>query len=150
MSKLVIDSFLIAHAAKLSGLTTYMVDYLCREDILVPQVRGRRGRGRPRRYSFGDVVMLRVIARLLKSGVSVKRLKRALKTLRPYHRNISRDTLMTNYFVTDGRQVFLHDKEALIDLDGSGQMSFMFVLELEDVRQDVLRVQLKGYAHGQT
>ena len=66
-----VQDFLIARAAKLSGLTPAMLNYLCREKVLLPSVPGRRGRGRPRRYSFGDVVMLRVIAKLLKAGVSV-------------------------------------------------------------------------------
>src|SRR5579863_8326238 len=133
-----IDQFLITDAAALSGLTPAMVDYLCRQKVLVPSVPGRRGRGRARKYSFGDVIMLRALSRLLGAGVSVERLKRALWALRPFYKNISRGPLPAKYLATDGRVVFLRDQEGLVDLDGSGQMSFLFVLELESLRRDVL------------
>jgi DNA-binding transcriptional MerR regulator len=147
MPKIVVETFLINEAAGLSGLTASMLNYLCREEVLVPSNRGRRGRGSPRKYSFGDVVMLRALAHLLEAGVSVKRLKKALKSLRPQHKNISRLSLPAQYLVTNGHEVFLQEKENLLDMDGSGQMSFTFVLELRDVREDVFRLERK-YADG--
>jgi DNA-binding transcriptional MerR regulator len=144
MAKQPIDSFEIAQAANLSGLTVSMVDYLCREQVLIPTMRWRRGRGRPRRYSFGDVVMLRVLGRLLDAGVSVRRIKQALQTLRRYHKDITRTSLPRQYFVTDGRKVYLRDKDTLLDLDGTAQMSFLFVLELRQVQDEVLRAIGRG------
>ncbi len=91
--------------------------------------------------------MLRALAHLLEAGVSVKRLKKALKSLRPQHKNISRLSLPAQYLVTNGHEVFLQEKENLLDMDGSGQMSFTFVLELRDVREDVFRLERK-YADG--
>ncbi|MEM9685127.1 MAG: MerR family transcriptional regulator, partial [Pseudomonadota bacterium] len=128
MSNEPIDRFEIAEAAQLSGLTKSMVDYLCREKVLVPSTRGRRGRGRPRRYSFGDVVMLRALAQLLKAGVSVRRIKIALRSVRHHHKEIKQDIIPIHYLVTDGRSVFWREKDKLLDLDGSAQMSFLFVL----------------------
>ena len=136
----VIENFEIAEAASLSGLTRAMIDYLCREKVLVPSTRGQRGRGRPRKYSFGDVVMLRIISHLLKAGISVRRLKGALRALRHHHKDITRTSFPTKYLVTDGRRVFLREKDALLDLDGSAQMSFLFVLELKQAHSEVLRV----------
>jgi DNA-binding transcriptional MerR regulator len=148
MARQVAESFLIAKAAALSGLTPYMLDYLCRQKILAPTFPGRRGRGHARKYSFGDVVMLRALARLLNAGVSVERLKKALRALRSQHKNISRESLPSRYLVTDGTRVFLRSAEGLLDLDGTGQMSFAFVLELEDLRQEVLSADERGYASG--
>lgn len=143
MRRTVVASYIIADAARLSGLSPVMLDYLCREKILVPSTPGKRGRGNPRKYSFGDVVMLRVLARLLKSGVAVKRLKKALISLRHYQSKISQDSLPAQYLVTDGSRVYLrNDKRALLDMDGSEQMSFLFVLELEQVRREVLGLAL--------
>jgi hypothetical protein len=141
MPKKLIDAFEISDAAALSGLTRAMVDYLCREDVLVPSTPGRRGRGRPRKYSFGDVVMLRAIARLLQAGISVRRLKKALRALRRHYRGLTREVFPTKYLVTDGHRVFLHDKDALLDLDGSRQSSFLFVLELGEPYREVLRAE---------
>jgi hypothetical protein len=83
--------------------------------------------------------MLRVLARLLDAGVSVRRLRVALKSLRKYHKLISQTDLPAQYLVTDGRNVYLRDRDTLRDLDGSGQTSFLFVLELGHVQREVLR-----------
>lgn len=141
----VIDGYLIADAAKLSGLTTAMVNYLCREKILVPNGPGKRGRGCPRKYSFGDVVMLRLLAGLLNVGVSVLRVKKALRAVRKFHKDIRPGSLPADYLVTDGKRVFLWDgTQSLLDLDGSGQMSFLFVLDLKSAQQEVIRIAVSG------
>src|SRR5689334_13552313 len=106
----VVDGYLIRDAARLGLHTEKMVDYLCRQKVLIPSLsKGKRGRGRPRKYSFGDVVMLRVLARLLNAGVSVERIKRALQVLRKYHPEITPERLPAEYLVTDGVHVYLCD-----------------------------------------
>lgn len=88
--------------------------------------------------------MLRVLARLLKAGVSVERIKVALRSLRKFHKHISPSRLPAQYLVTDGRNVFLLEKDKLRHLDGSDQMSFLFVLQLKHVRADVLLAAARG------
>lgn len=139
-----INDFLISDAARLSGLSRTMLDYLCREKVMIPSGLGRRGRGCPRRYSFGDVVMLRIIARLLRAGVSVKRLKVAFRAFRRCHKDITPASFPAQYLVTDGHRVYMRDRDSLLDLDGTRQMSFLFILELRDVHQEVLRAVARG------
>src|SRR5688572_18042297 len=136
-NKKIIDSFASSDAARWSGLTRPMLDYLCREQVLVPSGQGPRGRGCRRQYSFGDIVVLRLIARLLKAGVAVRRLKRAFRALRQYHQEITPASFPAQYVVTDGHRIYLRDRDSLLDLDGGKQMSFLFVLELGDVHREV-------------
>lgn len=147
MSKRFVDSFVIAEAAALCGLSAYMLDYLCRVGVLMPSAGVRRGRGRARRYSFGDVVMLRAISQLLAAGLSVQRLKVALRALRPYHNKISATSTPAKYLVTNGTDVFFKDGNKVFDLDGSGQMTFLFVLEIADLQRQVISEQKKRHAH---
>src|SRR4051812_26805467 len=93
-------------AAKLSQLSNAMVDYLCRTGVLIPTARAPRGRGIPRLYSFGDVVMLRALSRFLQAGLSVSKLKKALRGLRKRHSEIRPDALPASLLVTDGTRVF--------------------------------------------
>jgi DNA-binding transcriptional MerR regulator len=144
MADELVNDFLISDASRLSGLSRAMLDYLSREKVLTPSARGRRGRGCPRRYSFGDVVILRIIARLLRAGVSVKRLKVAFRALRRYHKEITPASFPAQYLVTDGHRVYLRDKSSLLDLDDTRQMSFLFVLELRDAHQEVLLAAARG------
>jgi DNA-binding transcriptional MerR regulator len=135
----IIEQFTVSEAAEYSDLTEAMVNYLCRTSIVVPSLSSRRGYGRRRWYSFGDVVILRGVARLLKAGVTVSRLGKALKALRRYHPEITPTSLPAAYLVTDGKQVFLrHSAELLESLTEDRQMAFAFVLEISLLRTEVM------------
>ena len=131
----------IKGAAKLSGLPVTMVNYLGRTGVLVPSRPRQRKRGRVRRYILGDVVMLRILASLLRSGISVARLKKGLKAFRKYHPEITPTSLPARYLVTDGTRVYLrHQNQTLETLDEGGQMAFAFVVEIEHVRAKILEI----------
>ena len=137
----IVGSFSIEKAARYSGLKRPMVDYLCRQKILEPTFPRDRGRGRQRQYTFGDVVMLRAIAKLLAKGISVKRLKDGLVALRQHHPEITPNSLPASHIVTDGETVFLRRNEDTIEaLDTTGQMVFAFVLELGRIRDEVIEL----------
>ncbi len=131
-------SFKVGVAAKLAELTVSMVHYLCRTEILIPTERGSRGRGRHRLYSFGDVVILRAIAKLLKNGVSVSRLKAALVTLRSFHSDITPNSLPGALLCTDGKYVyFKKNRDVLEDLN-RGQFAFAFIIELASIQKEIM------------
>src|ERR1700746_3544438 len=131
--------FGIRKAAHLSGLQPAMVDYLCRSNVLVPSKGRRPGRGRSRLYTFGDVVMLRALGHLLKSGISVTKLKKALGTLRAKHNEITQEKA-PRYLVTDGTRVYFDDgRNAVEELSANGQMAFAFIIKLHHVCDHVSR-----------
>ena len=134
-----LECYTIAQAARLSGLKTPMLDYLCRTDTVVPTGGDSRpGRGNPRLYSFGDVVVLRATAKLLSCGITVSRLRRGLRRLREQHSQITRTSLPGKYLVTDGKSVYFVDATGnLENLNANGQFAFAFVLELEGIRDEV-------------
>src|SRR5215472_2501317 len=109
--------FTVRRAAKLSGLTPAMVDYLCRSSVFLPS-RGPAspGRGIPKQYSFHDVVMLRVLAKLLGAGISVAKLKTALGQLRDSGPEITHSQVAERYLVTDGNTVFFRSSDKLVDV----------------------------------
>lgn len=131
-------NFEISTAAKLSGLTITMVDYLCRTKVVTPSVRGQRGRGKRRQYTFGDVVILRAVSKLLKAGVSVSRLKLAFLALRKYHPEITPNALPKPYIVSDGENVFLRHGDEVLECLSNGQFAFAFVIEISQLRSEVL------------
>jgi DNA-binding transcriptional MerR regulator len=88
-------------------------------------------------YSFVDVVILRVISRLLKNGVSVSGMRSAFTGLRKRHPEIAADSLAGALLVTDGKKVFLkRGREVFEELNG-GQLAFAFVVELGTIGRDV-------------
>jgi DNA-binding transcriptional MerR regulator len=141
MPQKVKTDFTAAEAALFSGLTRHMVNYLCRTGVLIPSLSPRRTRGRARRYSFGDVVMLRVMDNLLKRGVEVARLKDALAGLRRFHPEIRRDSLPNKMLFTDGRRIYFKSPEDIVEDVARGQYVFGFVLELKAIRAEVLKTE---------
>ncbi|MDD4926699.1 MAG: MerR family transcriptional regulator [Methylotenera sp.] len=129
------DWFDAKAAARLSELTLDMINYLCRHELVIPSNGNKRGRGTSRRYSFADILLLRVIAKLLVNGISPLRLKNCLLSL--HGRAVeAKGILTTKYVVTDGYNIYFQD-DGVVELLATGQMTFAFVLELSKLREEV-------------
>ncbi len=74
-------SFSTAEVARLTGLTARQLDHWDRQGFVRPSVEKASGYGSARRYSFADVVRLRVAARLRASGVGLARIRRCAEAL---------------------------------------------------------------------
>jgi DNA-binding transcriptional MerR regulator len=126
-----------AQVALVTGLSKYMVDYLCRNELVTPSGNCPRGRGRQRQYIFSDIVLLRVVAKLLKQRISVLRFRKSFLSAKQRHANV-RELLARKYLVTDGLRVYLQNDGVLERLD-TGQLSFAFILDLAPIRDEVSR-----------
>ncbi len=74
-------SFSTAEVARLTGLTARQLDHWDRQGFVGPSIERARGYGSARRYSFADVVRLRVAARLRANGVGLARIRRCAQAL---------------------------------------------------------------------
>lgn len=123
-------------ASKVSGLSIHMLNYFCRNGIVEPSGGSKRGRGVPRLYSFEDILLLRVLERLLAQGVSPLRLRSAIQGIQ--ERGRSRKELVSKRFVTtDGYDVFFDD-DGVLERLSSGQLAFAFILKLDTLRAEVI------------
>lgn len=69
-----------AYAA--AGITYRQLDYWARTGLVVPSVRGASGSGSQRLYSFKDILVLKIVKRLLDAGVSLQNVRVAVDHLR--------------------------------------------------------------------
>jgi len=69
-------------ACSAAGITYRQLDYWARTGLLEPSVRGAAGSGSQRLYSFRDILVLKVIKRLLDTGVSLQNIRTAVEHLR--------------------------------------------------------------------
>src|SRR5579885_2302680 len=76
------DGFRGPQVCTLVGITYRQLDYWARTDLLRPSISEARGSGTQRRYSYRDLVELKVIKRLLDAGVSLQSARRAIECLR--------------------------------------------------------------------
>ena len=99
------------------GITYRQLDYWARTDLLRPSITEARGSGTQRRYSYTDLVQLKVIKRLLDAGVSLQPARRAIECLR----STGDDLASANLVIDEGRSVLAHSDEEIIDLLKGGQ-----------------------------
>src|SRR5574342_1107776 len=106
------------HAA---GITYRQLDYWARTGLVVPSVRDASGSGTQRLYSFRDIVVLKVVKRLLDAGVSLQNIRKAIETLRRWHdADLAGITL-----ISDGTTVYeCRSAEEVVDLLQGGQGVF--------------------------
>ncbi|MDF1848610.1 MAG: MerR family transcriptional regulator [Parvibaculaceae bacterium] len=132
------STYPIDRVAQLTGHSKQMLDYLCRIEVIIPAVAGRRGRGRMRRFHFADIVLLRTIKLLLDQGVSVKKIKKSLKNIREKFSEFTPNQLPSGFIFTDGKEVYLKTAEdALAEISKSGQLSFCFIIDMQTLKKDV-------------
>jgi hypothetical protein len=130
--------FPAARAARLAGLSPAMLNYLCRENIVEPSCSCPRGNGKPRHFCFGDIVALRLVARLSKAGISPLRLKKGLRYLKQFQPQITLRSLPAAYLVTDGEVIYLRAGTDALERATDGQYAFAFVIELDQIRREVV------------
>lgn len=129
--------FTAKRAAAITGHSLAMLNYLCRNGIVEPSGNGSRGHGIKRHYSFGDLVALRLVARLSALGVSPLRLKQGLRDLRQHHPEITLTSLPASHIVTNGKHLFLRKEGDTLERLLDGQLAFAFVIELPMLRDEV-------------
>jgi DNA-binding transcriptional MerR regulator len=106
------------HAA---GISYRQLDYWARTGLVVPGVRDATGSGTQRLYSFRDLVVLKVVKRLLDAGVSLQNIRKAIDTLRS--RGVADLAGIT--LISDGTTVYeCRSPEEVVDLLQGGQGVF--------------------------
>ena len=69
-------------ACSAAGITYRQLDYWARTGLVVPSVRVAAGSGTQRLYGFRDILVLKVVKRLLDTGVSLQQIRGAIDVLR--------------------------------------------------------------------
>jgi DNA-binding transcriptional MerR regulator len=119
------QGYRVPEVCRIVGISYRQLDYWARTELVTPSVRDAHGSGSQRLYSFQDLVTLRVIKKLLDTGVSLQRVRRAVEHLQAMKRRPNGVTLMS-----DGRGVYeAHSPEAVIDLLRKGQGVFAIALD---------------------
>lgn len=117
------------------GITYRQLDYWARTGLVEPTVRQATGSGSQRLYSFDDIVALRVVRRLLDTGVSLQRVRAAVEQLRSSGRSPAEVTL-----VADGSSIYALDDDAqVIDLlkRGQGVLAIALGPVVEQLKGDI-------------
>ncbi|HTZ23761.1 MAG TPA: MerR family transcriptional regulator [Streptosporangiaceae bacterium] len=108
-----------------AGITYRQLDYWARTKLVEPSVRPASGSGSQRLYGFRDILALKVVKRLLDTGISLQQIRAAVDYLRDQGAgDITQVTLMS-----DGASVYAcTSADEVVDLLQGGQGVFGIAL----------------------
>ena len=112
-------------ACSAAGITYRQLDYWARTGLVEPSVRAAHGSGTQRLYSFRDILVLKVVKRLLDTGISLQQIRAAVQHLRDRgSADLAQVTLMS-----DGVSVYeCTSTDEVVDLLQGGQGVFGIAL----------------------
>ena len=117
------SGFRAPQVCNIVGITYRQLDYWARTDLLRPSLAIAQGSGSQRLYSFGDIVQLRVVKRLLDAGMSLKKIRQAMGLLRE---QLNSDTPLADVtLLSDGSTIYAaHSADEVVDVFRRGQGVF--------------------------
>src|SRR5256886_16136090 len=90
---MVMTGFRGPQVCKIVGISYRQLDYWARTDLIRPSIADAKGSGTQRRYSYRDLVELKVIKNLLDAGVSLQLARKGIEYLR---QNLGEDIASTS------------------------------------------------------
>jgi len=110
-----------ATACSAAGISYRQLDYWARTGLVEPSVRTATGSGTSRLYGFRDILVLKIVKRLLDAGVSLQNIRTAVNHLRS--RGVTELESVT--LMSDGASIYeCASADEIIDLLQGGQGVF--------------------------
>jgi DNA-binding transcriptional MerR regulator len=129
-----VEGFSGREAADIVGITYRQLDYWARTDLIRPSLADAKGSGSRRRYSYQNLVELKMIKTLLDAGQKLERVREAFQ----YIRDLGDDLTSAQLVIAGNSVILVRDGENLIDVvnkhKGQGVLNF---LAMDGVAQEV-------------
>jgi DNA-binding transcriptional MerR regulator len=110
-----------ATACAAAGISYRQLDYWARTGLLEPSVRTASGSGTARLYGFRDILVLKIVKRLLDAGISLQNIRTAVTHLRG--RGVTELESIT--LMSDGASIYeCASADEIVDLLQGGQGVF--------------------------
>ena len=128
-----IEGYAGKRAAELVGITYRQLDYWARTDLVRPSLADASGSGSRRRYSYQDLLELKVIKTLLDAGIRLESVRDIFTFLRD---DLGTDVASANLVISSSSSVLVHTDGEIIDLLKRGQ-GVLNVLPLAGVKEQL-------------
>ncbi|MEJ7584891.1 MAG: MerR family transcriptional regulator [Acidimicrobiales bacterium] len=129
------EGFSGKRAAEVCGITYRQLDYWARTDLVRPSLAEAKGSGTRRRYSYRDLLELKVIKTLLDAGIKLESVRAAFSYLKE---NLGEDVASARLVISGSAAVLVRDGAELIDVvnrtRGQGVLN---LLALDDVKDEL-------------
>jgi DNA-binding transcriptional MerR regulator len=119
------EGFSGREAADIVGITYRQLDYWARTDLIRPSLADAKGSGSRRRYSYRDLIELKMIKTLIDAGQRLDRVRKAFD----YLRDIGDDLTSVQLVIAGDSVVLVRDGGELLDVvnryQGQGVLNFL-------------------------
>jgi DNA-binding transcriptional MerR regulator len=119
-------------AAEIVGITYRQLDYWARTDLVRPSLADANGSGSRRRYSYRDLLELKVVKSLLDAGIRLESVRDAFHYLREH----LGEEIATVNLVIRGNAVLVRTDEEIVDVLRQGQ-GVLNILPLGGVKDEI-------------
>lgn len=119
--------------AEIVGITYRQLDYWARTDLIRPSITDAAGSGSRRRYSYRNLLELKVVKNLLDSGIRLEQVREVFDYLQD---ELGEDVATANLVVNGSTPVLVRSGEEIVDLLQSGQ-GVLNILPLSGVKEEL-------------
>jgi DNA-binding transcriptional MerR regulator len=128
------DGFSGREAADICGITYRQLDYWARTDLIRPSLADANGSGSRRKYSYQNLVELKMIKTLLDAGQKLERVRAAFQ----YIRELGDDLTAAQLVIAGDSVILVREGEDLIDVVNKHQgQGVLNLLAMDGVAQQV-------------
>lgn len=130
-----VESFSGKRAAEIVNISYRQLDYWARTDLIRPSLADAKGSGSRRRYSYRDLIELKLVKTLLDVGIKLETVRDAFSYIRE---QLGEDVSSAKLVLSGKSAVLVRENDELIDVvsryKGQGVLNF---LDLDDVKGEV-------------
>ena len=126
-------SFSGKKVTEIVGISYRQLDYWTRTELISPSIEKGEGSGSRRRYSYKDLLELRVIKNHIDGGKKVEKLRENYEYLKE---NLDQDVTKVNLVISGNKTVLVKSGDELIDILQKGQ-GVLNILPLATVKEEV-------------
>jgi len=120
-------------AAEIVGITYRQLDYWARTDLIRPSLADAAGSGSRRRYSYRNLLELKVVKNLLDAGIRLEQVREVFAYLQD---ELGQDVATANLVVNGAQAVLVRSGEEIVDLLQTGQ-GVLNILPLSGVKEEL-------------
>ncbi len=133
MACAIVEGFAGPQTAELVGITYRQLDHWARKGLVKPSVADAAGSGSRRRYSYNDLVELKIAKKMRDAGNDLKSIARAFGYVRE---QLGGEVGSAN-IVISGSDVLHVDDDEVLSLMREGQAAMMTVVAVAGVRREL-------------
>lgn len=130
-----VESFSGKRAAEIVGISYRQLDYWARTNLIRPSLADAHGSGTRRRYSYRDLLELKLVKTLLDNGIKLEQARKAFSYVRE---QLGEDVTATRLMIAGDSVVLVREGDDLVDVvnryQGQGVLN---ILALDGVQQQV-------------